>query len=376
MHFADMRFAFWSPLLCISVACASPREDLKVATMRLVPGHPEAAAFLCDHLPERDVAKLTPEYLARNVALAVQARNQLPWGKDIPDDVFLNDVLPYASLDESRDDWREDFLNRFRKQVEGCKTATEAALKLTSGIEKELGVKYSTKRRAANQGPAESIELKMASCSGLSILLTDALRSICIPARIVGTAMWTTKEGNHNWVEVWLPETKAWQFTEYNPDKAGLDHGWLLPDAARAIEGSVVHGIYASSWKETGHHFPLIWDLEDTSVPGVEVTGRYLALGAKTLPAPEECELRVEVKTDGLREVHDLKLMQGDVAVAAGKSPSPADDTNRFFTAKVKRGQLYQIYLGTEASGPFTPLSVGAKEETKLVVIVLKKGTP
>lgn len=369
MRFVVLLSCLWMPL-----ALAGPREDLKADTLkRVAPDQQAAAAFLTDHLPERDLEKVTPDDLARNIALAVQARSEFPWGKEIPDDLFLNDVLPYATLDESRDDWRASFLERFRKQVEGCKTASEAAVKLTVGIEKELGVKYSTKRRAANQGPAESIELKMASCSGLSILLVDALRSVCIPARIVGTAMWTTKEGNHNWVEVWLPETKSWQFTEYNPDKKGFDQGWMLPDAARAIKGSVVHGIYATSWKKTGHHFPMIWDLKDTSVPGVEVTERYLALGAKTLPAPEECELRIEVTSEGKRQPVDLKVMQGDVVSATGKSPSLTDDANRYFTIKVKRGQLYQVHA---QGAPVVPLEIGEKEETKRVSIPLKKESP
>lgn len=368
-----MRSVCWLTLLSISVACATPRQDLKDATLKLAANHQQAAAFLVDHLPERDITMLTPEFLAKNVSLAAQARNEFPWGKEIPEDKFLNDVLPYATLDESRDDWRAGFLERFRRQVSGCKTATAAAMVLTSGIRNELGVKYSTNRRAANQGPAESIKRKLASCSGLSILLVDALRSICIPARIVGTAMWTTKEGNHNWVELWLPETKSWQFTEYNPDQAGFDHGWLLPDAARAIEGSVVHGIYASSWKDTGQHFPLIWDLQDRSVPGVEVTGRYLALGAETLPAPEECELQIEVTSDGRRLPLDLKVMQGDIITAIGISPSLTDDTNHYFTTKVKRGQRYQVYATGAA---MVALEIGAREETKRVSIPLRKETP
>jgi hypothetical protein len=368
-----MRSVYWLSLLSISVACATPRQNLKDATLKLAADHQQAAAFLVDHLPERDIAMLTPEYLAKNVSLAVRARNEFPWGKDIPEDMFLNDVLPYASLDESRDDWRAGFFERFGRQVEGCKTATEAAVKLASGIRSELGVKYSTKRRAANQGPAESIKLKLASCSGLSILLVDALRSVCIPARIVGTAMWTTKEGNHNWVELWLPETQRWQFTEYNPDPAGLDHGWMLPDAARAIEGSVMHGIYASSWKDSGHHFPLIWDLQDRSVPGVEVTGRYLALGAKTLPAPEECELQIEVTSDGIRQPLDLKVMQSDIITATGISPCLTDDTNHYFTIKVKRGQLYQVHATGAA---MVALEIGAMEETKRISIPLRKEIP
>src|SRR6478752_4758171 len=51
--------------------------------------------------------------------------------------------------------------------------------------DKNLKVGYSTERRAANQSPSESRESGKASCTGLSILLSDACRSVGIPARLV-----------------------------------------------------------------------------------------------------------------------------------------------------------------------------------------------
>jgi hypothetical protein len=33
--------------------------------------------------------------------------------------MFLNDVLPYATVSESRDDWRQNFYNIFIPLVEG-----------------------------------------------------------------------------------------------------------------------------------------------------------------------------------------------------------------------------------------------------------------
>ena len=44
-------------------------------------------------------------------------------------------------------------------------------------------------------------------------------------------------QGNHNWVEVWLPETKGWQFVEYGGGPDDFDRGWLVADAARGIPG-------------------------------------------------------------------------------------------------------------------------------------------
>ncbi|PAW60053.1 MAG: hypothetical protein B9S37_11120 [Verrucomicrobiia bacterium Tous-C3TDCM] len=304
--------------------------------------------FLLTHMPSRDATALNADYLLENTNLAYQARAKMPWGKDIPEEIFFNDVLPYATLDESRDDWRADFFRRFSAIVGEASTASEALDKINAAIEKELGVQYNTKRRAPNQGPAESMKLTMASCSGLSILLADALRSVCIPCRIVGTAMWTTKEGNHNWNEVWLPEHKSWKFTEYNPDPKGLDHGWLVADAARAIPGSVAHGVYATSWKKTSHHFPMVWNFEDTSVPSEDVTQRYITLGADSIPKPGQCELRIDAvatQADGSKQRRAIavEVRQFDVVVAKGTTPSATADMNQFLTIPVPQGVRYQV---------------------------------
>ena len=47
--------------------------------------------------------------------------------------VFFNDVLPYASLDETREAWRGDFYAKCAKLVKGCKTSTEAAQAINKG---------------------------------------------------------------------------------------------------------------------------------------------------------------------------------------------------------------------------------------------------
>ncbi len=45
----------------------------------------------------------------------------MPWA------IFLNDVLPYASLDEPRDAWRAAFHPMLQDMVIGAKSTTEAA---------------------------------------------------------------------------------------------------------------------------------------------------------------------------------------------------------------------------------------------------------
>ncbi len=87
--------------------------ELRTALGKLPPEQTEGLAFLIEHMPERDLVSLSAEYLVENIAKAYAARAAVPWGKEIPEELFLNDVLPYASINERRDDWRGDFYKRF-----------------------------------------------------------------------------------------------------------------------------------------------------------------------------------------------------------------------------------------------------------------------
>lgn len=352
--------------------------ELKKAWEQCPSDQRDGMEFLLSHMPSRDVKSVKADFLLENVKIAYQARAEMPWGKDIPEDQFLNDVLPYAVLDETRDNWRADFHQRFKKIAGDATTASLALERINAAIATEVGVEYNTKRRAPNQSPYESMELKMASCTGLSILLADALRSVCIPCRIAGTAMWTTKEGNHNWNEVWLPEHKRWLFTEYHPDKKGLDHGWLIADAARGVPGSVAHGIYATSWKKTTTHFPMVWNMRDTSVPGVDVTRRYIELGAESMTRPGECELRIDAfatRPDGTkkREAVDIEIRQFDVIVAKGKTPSATADMNEFLSIRVPQGVRYQIVIpGTDPNHPSAMEAIAPKNKEEFLRVKLE----
>src|SRR5207253_8106271 len=128
-------------------------------------------AFLVANMPDADLTSLKADFLLTNTDLAYKARAAVPWGKDIPEAVFLNDVLPYANVDERRDDWRKEFYDLCLPLVKECKTPSEAAQKLNRELFPKLKLKYSTERRAPNQSPRESIEQGKASCTGLSIVL-------------------------------------------------------------------------------------------------------------------------------------------------------------------------------------------------------------
>lgn len=251
--------------------------------------------FLVAYMPEEDLKHLSADYLLQNVQLAYAARERAPWKESLTDELFFNDVLPYACVNEKRDAWREDFFNRFGPLVADARTPGEAAVILNQKIFDMLGVKFSRKRIRADQSPLETIESGMASCTGLSILLVDACRAVGIPARVAGTPMWPDQSGNHSWVEVW---DNGWHHTgAAEPAGGRLGQAWFTKRAATAIADVPQHAIYATSYRPTGTVFPLVWAPMVQSVHAVNVTDRYRALAPVASAAPaEEQKVRQDVE--------------------------------------------------------------------------------
>jgi hypothetical protein len=153
-----------------------------------------AAYFLVDNMPASDRVGLSSEFLMENLSLALEARNKFPWARSVPERMFFNDVLPYASLDEPRDPWRTEFYRMASDIVRECKTATEAAQALNRELFKQLNVHYNLRRKRNNQSPKESIEQGKATCTGLSIILVDACRAS--PAFLNGPTRMATTLGS------------------------------------------------------------------------------------------------------------------------------------------------------------------------------------
>lgn len=317
-----------------------------------------AAEFLSRHRPERD-ANLDPELVLENIEYALRARGEFPWAESLSDALFFNDVLPYAVLDETRDRWRARLYQLVKPLVAEAQTAEEAAQAINRQLFQLVGVQYSTQRKKPNQSSLESLDSGLASCTGLSILLIEACRSVAIPARLAGIASWVDRNGNHSWVE--LHDGQRWRFTgacEYDP--AGLDRGWFAGPASQAIAGHRQHAIWASSWESTGHSFPLVWARGDDSVPAVDVTENYARQSSQS-PQQPVLALRLWNGRGGPRLAAKVQWSAG---LAQGQTETFADpdDINRVaeLPAELPRpihirlqvgDQLRAIELGEEVQG-------------------------
>lgn len=354
-------------------------KELKKALKEVPRNEREGMAFLISYMPERDAKSLSADFLLENVEYAYKARAEFPWAKEVPDSVFLNDVVAYANLNENRESWRKDFYERFKKYVAPCKTMREAIDSVNKNVRDELLVDYNTKREKPDQAPYESMRQHMASCSGLSILLTDAFRAVGIPSRVAGTPAWHDDRGNHNWNEVWIDG--QWRFTEYYPSD-DLDQSWFLTDAGKAIKEDVRKAIYAASFKPTGCYFPLVWDENIRYVHAENVTDRYTSLYRAQLSAMpadgSHVALRVMVFRDkdhaeasGDRVATNLDVFKGDKQLYGGRSTGATQDMNDVLTFNVEKNQQYIVKF-VNGKGEMRTQTVEVGDETTTLKLYMQ----
>ncbi len=339
------------------------RSFVDVATDKYGDIGKQAAEFLVQGMPEQDLKQLDQGFLLENLSLALEARERFPWSKAIPDEVFFNDVLPYASLDETREPWRKEFYDEVADLVSDCKTTTEAAQAINQSFFNVIKVHYNTGRKRPNQSPSESIELGMATCTGLSIILVDACRSVGVPARVAGTPLWTNKRGNHTWVEIW--DGGEWHFTgadEY--DAKGLNRGWFVNDASKAIANDWKHAIWATSWRKTGDHFPMVWSRSNRSVAAVNVTSNY-AREPKQASDKVIVYFRVFEKPGGNRLAATIKVSDGsDKVLGKLVTKTGQADLNDMPSLELPSNSEYQVELEFGGETRTAKMKVGAAAET------------
>jgi hypothetical protein len=310
---------------------------LQCAVERAPAEQKNAMRQLISGMPELDKQSINADYLLRNTSLAFEAKAKAPWGDKIPEDIFINYVLPYSAIGEDVDDWRADFRSRFLPVIDGLQKSGEAAHKINTVLWKMLDVVYSPKRDKHDQSPYHSMRIKMASCTGLSILLVDACRAVGIPARLVG-CLWANKPGNHAWVEVW--QDGDWYHLGAF-DGAGLNNAWFNSDVIYNKPHDPQYAIFAYAWLPTeGSMMKSLTSGRNTPRPAIDVTQRYLDLCLKT----QECRILVVVRdAAGKRKVRDVCLVQGEKSIASGKTYDDTQDLNSHFSFVAPEGTVAQI---------------------------------
>ena len=220
---------------------ASPRERLTQKALGLAKSaaEREALSFLYKYMAWPDVADYTPEFHAAQVHCAMVAREELPWGRLVPDREWRHFVLPVRVNNEHLDSFRTVCYEELRNRVRGL-SMREAALEVNHWCHEYVTYKPSDARTSS---PLASMRTAYGRCGEESTFTVSALRAVGIPARQVYTPRWAHTDDNHAWVECWVDG--QWYFLGACEPEAVLNLAWFNQPASRGMMmHTKVFGLY------------------------------------------------------------------------------------------------------------------------------------
>lgn len=273
-----------------------------------------------DGAPTREATQpcvdgLSDGILKQTLHFSIQAKILYPWTDHVPRKIYLEYVLPYCVVNEPRTDHRtllfeklEDIPKDFMRKdgvdmhLQGARASIKAAVEIiNTDLWSVLGrkgkpISFKAGLTPRIYDPLSVIAYGYSSCTGLAILLISALRSVGIACRMAGTPAWNgdANNGNHSWVEVYLPSEAGgeWVFMEPSPgiaegaEDSNADHLDREPMKRWFCNPSRMDGItsfYATRYdrSSTTVHFPLAWSVSDEGVVGEDRSSFYNSIFGK-----------------------------------------------------------------------------------------------
>jgi len=260
-----------------------------------------AKEFLVANMPPADVAndmaRLDSPCCHNSLAnatlmAALDAKCRYSFAAAVPKEAWLNYVLPYASLNEPRVDWPTRFRSLFANLVPTDASLEQAVISVNDvkaiWSPPTGPIHFQADKTPRIMDPFSVMIFRESSCTGFSIYLVDALRSVGVPARVVGTPAWhgEPERGNHNWVEVWTGAactdihtcSKGWAFLEGQESQScNYRPGSWSPGCwfCNGAQFGNATKVYAAAWDRSLGRIPLAWAPSYREVPGVDRSAWY-----------------------------------------------------------------------------------------------------
>jgi hypothetical protein len=146
-----------------------------------------------------DVKYITGDYLIDNIELAFKVWEEQPWGKDVPFDVFCEEILPYRVANEPLENWRKKVLASYAKLNSSFKTqpgitVMEACTQVNSQLPRFC---------LSTDVPDMNFSMIMAAtrgmCDEMVILAIFTMRALGIPVSKDYTLKWPNRDIGHSW---------------------------------------------------------------------------------------------------------------------------------------------------------------------------------
>ena len=245
----------------------------------------QAMEFLYAYMPLGDIVNMSPEYYLKHYHLTMEALEEMPWGKNIPEREMRHFVLPVRVNNENLDESRTVFFAELAPRVKDL-SMYDAVLEVNHWCH-EKAIYMPSDRRTSS--PLATVKTAYGRCGEESTLLVAALRSVGIPSRQVYTPRWAHTDSNHAWVEAWVDG--EWYFLGACEPEPVLDLGWFNAPASR---GMLMH--------------TNVFGKYDGPEDVVRRTPNYTEINVIENYAPESAPLQVKVVDSEGRPVEGAKV--------------------------------------------------------------------
>lgn len=189
----------------------------------------QAMEYMYAYMPLSDLGDYSADFILANVRKSLQTREDMTWGKSIPEDLFLHFVLPVRINNENLDSFRIVMYDEIKARVQGMKME-QAALEINHWCHEKVVYRGTDIRTSA---PLSTIRKAFGRCGEMSTFTVSALRAAGIPARQVYTPRWAHSDDNHAWVEVWVDG--VWKYLGACEPDARLNMGWFTEPSKRTL---------------------------------------------------------------------------------------------------------------------------------------------
>jgi hypothetical protein len=222
------------------------------------------------------------------IQYAVEAKIQFGYADELPLEIWQEYVLNYANLNEGRTNWRPFLWNKLRLLLNQDDTVQDAVKALNTDMWKILApvdtecITFVSSETPLIFDPMSVLVFGHASCTGLAILFTTALRTAGVAARVAGTPAWhqDREGGNHNWVEVW--EHGSWKFLEPSPNQTIVDtldrdpcERWFCSRTRFNYQANTTLVSSARLRSVDTEFFRLAWEWNNADVPAEDMSELY-----------------------------------------------------------------------------------------------------
>ena len=302
----------------------------------------EAMTFLYAYMPLGDITDYSGDFFLENIDYTLKAKEEMPWGKMIPEREFRHFVLPIRVNNENLDSSRKVFYEELKDRVKNL-SLHDAVLEVNHWCHEKVVYTPSDSRTSS---PLASVKTAYGRCGEESTFTVAALRSVGIPARQVYTPRWAHTDDNHAWVEAWVDG--KWYFLGACEPEPVLNYAWFNAPASRGmLMHTKVFGRYNGP-EEVMHQNPNFTE--------INIIGNYAANAPATVIVQDESgkpvkDAKVEFKVYNYAEFYTVanKLTDeaGKTSLTAGKGDMLiwASKDGKFGYAKLSFGKDTELIV-------------------------------